>query len=75
MGLVFVLFVVLSAALFVWWLLMLIEALRVPDQAWTAAGQNKLLWVLVIVLLGFLGALLYALIARPAVAKASPTAT
>jgi hypothetical protein len=71
--LVVILFVA-SVALFVWWLLVLIQALRVPDHDWAAAGQSKILWVLVMVLLGILGTILYVLIARPALARTLPSA-
>lgn len=69
--LVFVIFALVSLALFVWWLLVLIQALRVPDQVWTGAGQSKILWVLIMVLLGVLGTILYVLIARPALGPTS----
>lgn len=71
--LVVVLFAVASVGLFVWWLLVLIQALRVPDHDWAAAGQSKILWVLVMVLLGILGTILYVLIARPALGRTSPS--
>lgn len=70
---VFVLFALISLGLFVWWLLVLVEALRVPDQAWVQAGQNKILWVLLMVFLGVLGTILYVLIVRPALPKALPS--
>jgi hypothetical protein len=73
-SLVVLLFGVVSVALFVWWLQVLIQALRVPDHDWTAAGQSKILWVLVMVLLGILGTILYVLIARPALGRTSPSA-
>jgi hypothetical protein len=66
------LFALASLALFVWWLLVLIEALRVPDPVWVSAGQNKILWILLMVFLGALGTLLYVLIARPALRTTSP---
>lgn len=47
------------------WLWGLVDALRISDERWATAGQSKLIWVLVIVFLGALGALLYAVIARP----------
>jgi hypothetical protein len=53
-------------AITVWWLLMLVQALRTPDSAWAAAGQSKILYVLLMIFLGWLGALLYVFIARPA---------
>ncbi|KRF25276.1 PLDc N-terminal domain-containing protein [Phycicoccus sp. Soil803] len=54
---------------FVLWLWALVDALRRPDQQWKAAGQNKVLFVVLIVILGWLGALLYAVIPRPALAR------
>lgn len=71
--LVVILFAAAALALFVWWLLVLIQALRVPDHDWEAAGQSKILWVLVMVLLGVLGTILYVLIARPALAPMPPS--
>jgi hypothetical protein len=52
-------------ALTVWWLVMLVQALRTPDSVWAAADQSKILYVLVMIFLGWLGALLYVVIARP----------
>jgi hypothetical protein len=71
---VFILFAVAAMVLFVWWLMVLIQALRVPDQDWAAAGQSKILWVLVMVFLHLLGTILFVLIARPALARTPPTA-
>ena len=56
----------LGAALWLW---SLIDALRTHDQTWKAAGQNKLVWIVVIILLGFLGAILYVVISRPALKR------
>ncbi|NYI76938.1 hypothetical protein [Nocardioides panzhihuensis] len=52
-------------AITVWWLMMLVQALRTPDSVWTAAGQSKILYVLLMIFLGWIGALLYVFIARP----------
>jgi uncharacterized RDD family membrane protein YckC len=51
----------LAAAIWIW---SLVDALRIPDQRWTGAGENKILWVILIVVLGLLGSLLYALMPR-----------
>ena len=56
----------LGAALWLW---SLVDALRANDQTWTAAGQNKLVWVVVIILLGALGTVLYLAIPRPALKR------
>ena len=47
------------------WIYTLVDSLQIPDHTWHAAGQNKLLWILLIVFLGFLGSILYMLIPRP----------
>ena len=54
-----------SFAGFVWWLVMLVEAVRIPSTQWQARGENQLLWVLLMVFLGVLGTLLYVLVPRP----------
>lgn len=58
-------------ALVALWVASLVDALRRPDAQWQAAGQNKTLFVLLIILTGWLGALLYAVIPRPALKQAA----
>lgn len=58
-------FAAVAIAAFVWWLVVLIEALKTPSSQWSAAGQNQILWVVLMVLLGLLGTILYVLVARP----------
>jgi len=55
------LLVLVAAAIWVW---SLVDALRIPDLRWAAAGENKVLWVILIVVLGLLGSLLYFLMPR-----------
>jgi predicted cation transporter len=55
---------VAGIALFVWWLMMLIEALKTPTQIWTAAGHSQIIYVIGMFLLGWLGTILYVLIPR-----------
>ncbi len=55
------LFLLFAFALTVFWLWMLIEVItKEPDQ-----GNEKLTWILILVLLGQLGAILYFFIRRP----------
>lgn len=63
-GFLILYFVVIIGAivLFIW---ALIDCLRWPDQAWDAVGQQKIVWILVVVLVGCLGPLLYFFIPRP----------
>lgn len=63
-SLVVILVLALGLALFAWWLMMLIEALKIPGPRWEAAGHNQILYVLGMFLLGWLGTLLYVLIPR-----------
>lgn len=67
-GSIFVLAVVVVG--FVLWLWSLVDALRIPDQSWNAAGQSKLVWVVVVILLGLLGSILYLAIPRRALTRA-----
>jgi uncharacterized membrane protein YozB (DUF420 family) len=54
------LFVILAAALFVLWLWMLIDCLKRPDDKFAYGGNNvKLIWILVIIFTGLIGALIY----------------
>jgi hypothetical protein len=52
-------------AAFVWWLVMLIDALKIPDATWAAAGESKILYVLLMVFVGLIGTILYVVIPRP----------
>lgn len=56
--------------LFVLWVAVLVQALRIPESTWQAADQSKLVYVLLMVLLGLLGTVLYWLVARPALRRA-----
>ncbi len=55
----------------VWWLAQVISALRTPRDVWEAAGQSQLIYVLVLLVLGFIGALIYVVVARPELRRAS----
>ena len=66
----------LGLGVFVWWLVVLIEALKTPETQWKDAGQDRLLWVLLMVFLGVIGTLSYVIVARPRLRRASvPTST
>jgi Phospholipase_D-nuclease N-terminal len=60
--------IVVGAALWLW---SLVDALRTNGQTWNAAGQNKLVWVVVIILLTLLGSVLYVAVAKRALKKVS----
>ena len=54
------------------WIWSLVDALRFDDRRWEAAGQSKLLWVILIAVLGLLGSILYAVMARPSLKRTVP---
>ncbi|MCZ7399248.1 MAG: PLDc N-terminal domain-containing protein [Candidatus Methanoperedens sp.] len=54
------LFVILAVALFVLWFSMLIDCLKRPDDKFVYGGNNaRLIWILVIIFTGLIGALIY----------------
>lgn len=54
----------LGVGLVVIWIWALIDAIRVPDDSYYSEG-NKLIWVIVIVFTGFIGAIIYFIVGRP----------
>jgi hypothetical protein len=58
-------FILLAVAGFAVWIWALVDVVRVPDESMFRAG-NKLIWVLVVVLAGFVGAIVYLVVGRPA---------
>ena len=65
----FFLFAIANIVLVIW---ALVDAIRVPDDSMYRAG-NKLIWILVILLGGFIGAIVYFFIGRPAPGARSAT--
>ena len=57
--------VVVGIGGFVFWVWGLVDALQRPDADWEQAQQNKLVWILVMIFVGFVGTLIYLLVARP----------
>jgi hypothetical protein len=49
---------------FALWIVALVDAIRVPDDSMYRSG-NKTVWVLVIALTGFIGAIIYYAAGRP----------
>lgn len=61
-GLFFVVWAVLMVgilALTVWWVIVLIDVVKIPEHQYRAAGTDKTTWVLVVVLAGQIGALIW----------------
>lgn len=51
----------------------IIDAAVRPNSAWQAADQSKLLWVVLMIVLGFIGTLVYFIAIRPNVKAAGST--
>ncbi len=56
----------IGIAVFLWWILMLFEALRTPASKWEAAGQSQLVYVILMALLNGIGTIAY--VVRPSAA-------
>ena len=65
MGLFFLGFGIIALAGFALWIWSLVDAIQRPDPEWEEAGQNKLVWILVLIFVGFIGSIIYLLVARP----------
>lgn len=65
MAVLLILFVLLAIVGMVLWIWALVDVVRVPDDSMFKAG-NKLIWVLVVVLAGFIGAIVYLIVGKPA---------
>ena len=59
-----VMFAIFGTVLGAAWIWSLVDALRISEQCWDMAGRSKVLWVVLIAVLGVLGSLLYVAIPR-----------
>lgn len=55
----FLVFFGLWLASFVYWIIAIVEVARIPDQQFRAAGAEKTVWVLIVVLTQIIGALVW----------------
>lgn len=63
-ALFFLVFVGAFIAAMVFWILAIVEVARIPEHQFRAAGTDKTMWVLVVVLAQFIGALVWYLAKR-----------
>ena len=63
-GLLVLIFLAIGIAAFAFWIWAIVDVVKVPDDSKFKAG-NKLIWVLVIVLTGLIGAIIYLVVGRP----------
>ena len=60
LGILFVLlFLGLWLGSIVYWIVALVEVAKIPDHQFRAAGTEKIVWILVVVLVGIIGALIW----------------
>lgn len=64
-GLLGLLVFVMAIPLFILHIWAIIDVLRTPQDVWTTAGQNQVLWGIVVLFLSVIGPILYLVIARP----------
>ncbi len=58
-----VLFLVWLATI-AWWIASIVEIARIPDHQFRAAGSEKLTWLLVVILTGILGTVIWRVVKR-----------
>ena len=51
---------------FVLLIVALVDLVKRSPQAWEQSGHNQLVWALIVIFIGFIGPVLYLVIARPA---------
>ncbi len=51
--------------------LALIDLVKRPAEVWEESGHNQLVWALVVIFVGFVGPVLYLVVARPALEAAA----
>jgi hypothetical protein len=54
-----------AIAVFAWWLVMLVEAVRIPGARWQDKGHNQVVYIILMVFLGVIGTLIYYFVPRP----------
>ena len=67
----FVVFFALWIVGFVFWIVVLVRVCKIPDYQYRAAGTEKLTWILVVVLAGIVGALVWRFAKQSAVYAAA----
>lgn len=61
----FLIFLLIILASFVLWIWAIVDVVRTPDPVFTSAGQNKIVWAIVVVFLHWIGALIWLFAGRP----------
>lgn len=69
-GLFFLIFFAALIAALVFWIMKIVEVAQIPEPQYRAAGTDKTVWVLVVVLVGWVGALIWQFAKRDDVLRA-----
>ncbi len=67
----FVAFLALWVFSIVYWIMAIVEVAKLPEQQFRAAGTDKTMWVIVVVLVGIIGALIWRFVKRDEVLAAA----
>ena len=54
-----ILFIGLWVAAFVYWIVAIVEVAKIPDAQFRATGSEKIVWLLIVILGGIIGALVW----------------
>lgn len=71
-GVLVTLLVGLWIGVMVLWILSIVEVVRLPEAQYQAAGTDKTTWVVVVVMLGFIAAIVWRVTKRKDVLAAPP---
>ncbi|MGH9278495.1 MAG: hypothetical protein ACRD12_10395 [Acidimicrobiales bacterium] len=69
-ALVVIIALLVGVAAFGVWIWGIVDAAQRPGPAWEAAGQNKVLWIVLQVILGAILSLIYLFVIRPKIVAA-----
>lgn len=73
-SLMFLAIFALAIALTVWWIVAIVEIARTPDYAFKAAQTDKTTWLIIVVLVGAIGAIIWYFVKRKDVLAAAKVA-
>ncbi|TIC87998.1 hypothetical protein E8D34_06815 [Nocardioides sp. GY 10113] len=69
--LLLLLFVLVGLAGTAFWIWSIVDAAKTADHAWDSAGQSKIVWIVLIAVLGAVASLVYVIWPRPALRRAA----
>lgn len=70
--LLFVTIFALAIGATVFWVIYLVEVVKTPEAQWKAAGENQVLHLVLMLVLGIIGTIIYVVSARPKLQQVGP---